>query len=193
MRARLGPRVLARDQGDGTAAVLLCVLGFGSGGRTAKADKLIMNPSRTAADARPLLLVLEGDAAVRDSLKFSLEAEEFEVRAYASPDELLKDEDLPRNICLIVHYHLNRLNHMARVNGLDVIAKLRERRTSMPALLMTGRPDETLRQRASAAGVPIVEKPLQGTELTQCLRALLKAPADPSAEEPRSRSDINAR
>ena len=119
------------------------------------------------AEAKPILLILEGDFAVRDSLKFSLEVEGFDVRAYASPDELLNDNCLPASSCLIAHYHLPTMN------GLNVIAKLRERRNSMPALLMTGRPNATIRKRASAAGIAVVEKPIRGTELIDYIHKLL--------------------
>ena len=119
------------------------------------------------ADAKHILLVLEGDSAVRDSLKFSLEVEGFEVRAYASPDELLNDNSLPASSCLIIHYHLPTMS------GLDVIAKLRERRNSMPALLMTGRPNANIRKRASAAGIALFEKPIRGTELIDFIHKLL--------------------
>ena len=88
--------------------------------------------------------------AVRDSLKFSLGVEGFEVRAYASPDELLNDNSLPASGCLIAHYHLPTMN------GLEVIAKIRARRNSMPALLMTGRPNANIRKRALAAGIRFV-------------------------------------
>jgi two-component system, LuxR family, response regulator FixJ len=132
------------------------------GGDTAKARRF-----RPMADGKHILLVLEADSAVRDSLKFSLEVEGFEVRAYASPDELLNDNDLPEFGCLIAHYHLPTMN------GLDVITKLRERRNSMPALLMTGRPNAIIRERASAAGIAVFEKPVRGTELIDYIHKIL--------------------
>ena len=126
-----------------------------------------MDQFRAAAEAKRLLLVLDDDPAVRDSLEFSLGIEGFDVRVYASPTELLNDNSLPSfSSCLIVDYH------MPGMNGLDVIAKLRERRSSMPAILMTGLPDAKLRQRASAAGVLFVEKPIRGTALIECVHAL---------------------
>src|SRR5271166_2164824 len=128
----------------------------------AKARRLV-----AMADAKHVLLVLEADSAVRDSLKFSLEVEGFEVRAYASADELLNDNNLPEFGCLIAHYHL------PTTNGLDVITKLRERRNSMPALLMTGRPNAIIRERASAAGIAVFEKPVRGTELIDYIHKLL--------------------
>jgi two-component system, LuxR family, response regulator FixJ len=120
-----------------------------------------------------VLLIVEGDFAVRDSLKFSLETEEFDVRAYATADELLSDDSLPAASCLIVHYNL------PKVNGLDVIAALRERGYAMPALLMTGLPSALVRKRAADAGVALVEKPFQGTELIDCIHKLLDGHSKP--------------
>jgi two-component system, LuxR family, response regulator FixJ len=135
-------------------------------------SKAIMDQSRAAADAKHVLLVLDDDPAVRDSLKFSLGIEGFDVRVYASPNELLNDNSLPAfSSCLIVDYH------MPAMNGLDVIAKLRERRNSILAILMTGLPNANLRQRASAAGVVLVEKPIRGTALIECIHALLDGQA----------------
>jgi two-component system response regulator FixJ len=109
-------------------------------------------------------LVLDDDAAVRNSLKFSLEIEGFEVRDYASANELLDDNSLPALSCLIVDYH------MPDMNGLDVIARLREKRERLHAILVTGHPDVSIRERAAAIGVPLIEKPIQGSALTDCIQ-----------------------
>ena len=103
-------------------------------------------------DAKHLLLVLDDDAAVRDSLKFLLEVEGFKVRTFASPDELLNDSELPGSGCLIVDYQ------MPVMNGLDVVAKLRQRQNPMPAILITAHPDAKIHERASAAGVTLIKK-----------------------------------
>ena len=126
-----------------------------------------MNQFDTAAGSRRTVLVLDDDSAVRDSLKFSLEIEGFEVRTYASPMDLLNDEALLAASCLIVDYH------MPTMNGLDVVARLRNRRRSMPAILVTSHPDSGIRERAVAAGVVLVEKPFRGAFLMDCIRAAL--------------------
>jgi DNA-binding response OmpR family regulator len=58
------------------------------------------------------------------------------------------------------------------MNGLDLILEMR-RRSSLPALLVTGRVSEAIRKRASNAGVSVVVKPFLGTELTDRIRELL--------------------
>jgi len=128
-----------------------------------------MSHSRAIAGVKHVLAVLDNDSDVRDSLKFWLGIEGFEVRTYASPAELFNDDKVPDFECLIVDYHL------PRTNGLDVIAKLRERRSSVPAILMTVHCDGDLRQRASTAGAILVEKPFEGTVLIEWIRTLLEA------------------
>ena len=66
-----------------------------------------------------LVIIVEDDRAVRDSLKFSLEVEGFAVRAYPDAEHLLAEERLPDFDCLIVD------QNMPRMNGLDLISSLR--------------------------------------------------------------------
>jgi FixJ family two-component response regulator len=124
-----------------------------------------MNQFDGAAASKRIVLVLDDDAAVRDSLKFSLEIEGFVVRTYSSAEDMLNDELLLVANCLIVDYH------MPEMTGLEVVARLRDRRSSMPAILVTGRSDANIRGRAAAAGIALIEKPFRGTSLIDCVLA----------------------
>ncbi len=106
-----------------------------------------------------VVIVIDDDPAVRHSLKFSLEIEGFTVRSYATGPELLSDGDLAFCSCLIVD------QNMPGMSGLDLIALLRARHVSAPAILITTHPSLWLRERAQKAGIPIVEKPLLGNAL----------------------------
>jgi two-component system response regulator FixJ len=106
-----------------------------------------------------VVIVVDDDLAVRNSLKFSLEIEGLAVRSYATGAELLRAGDLALCSCLIID------EKMPGMSGLDLIAQLRERRIVAPAILITSHPSLSLRQRAEKADVPIVEKPLLGSEL----------------------------
>ena len=127
---------------------------------------IVIQPCSTDNAGR-VLLVLDDDAAVREFLKFSLEIEGFEVRDYASAHELLDDNSLPAFSCLIVDYH------MPEMSGLEVIDRLREKRKRLHAILITGHPDQSIRDGAAAVGVPIVEKPFQRGALTDCIHKML--------------------
>ena len=110
------------------------------------------------------ILVLDDDTAVRNSLKFSLEAEGFLVQVYADPSELLNEDTLPASSCLIVNYN------MPAMNGLEFVARLRERHASIPVILATGHLSENIRRRAPTAGVWMIEKPFLGTRLFDCVQ-----------------------
>jgi two-component system response regulator FixJ len=114
--------------------------------------------------ANRLVVVVDDDPAVRNSLKFSLEVEGFTVRDYSSANELLREAEIADAGCLVIDYHL------AEMNGLEVLNRLRERCVAAPAILITSHPSASVRQRAAAAGVAIVEKPLLGNALVEGIR-----------------------
>ena len=88
-----------------------------------------------------VVIVLDDDLAVRNSLKFSLEIEGFTVRSYATGAELLGAGDLTACGCLVVD------QHMPGMSGLDLIDMLRSRHFSAPAILITGDPSPSARAR----------------------------------------------
>jgi two-component system, LuxR family, response regulator FixJ len=109
--------------------------------------------------ARSVVVVVDDDPAVRNSLKFSLEIEGFVVRVYADAGELLNTGELPFCNCLVVDQQLPGMS------GLDLIAALRKRDVDAPAILITSQPTVAVSERAAKTDVPIVEKPLLGNAL----------------------------
>jgi FixJ family two-component response regulator len=97
-------------------------------------------------------------------LKFSLELEGFAVRAYASGAELLDAGDLADCSCLVVD------QRMPGMSGMELIARLRERKVLTPAVLIVSHLNGALRARAAKELVPIVEKPLLGNGLLDRIR-----------------------
>ena len=122
---------------------------------------------RELGPAAPILLLVDDDAAVLNSLKFCLEIEGFEVKLYANGEDLLNEPELPRFGCLVLDYHIRDMT------GLELLAKLRSRGVDLPAIMITGHPGLPLRRYAAAAGVAIVEKPLLGNRLTDAICAAL--------------------
>jgi len=124
----------------------------------------MMLAQAAAPVANRLVLVIDDDPAVRNSLKFSLEVEGFTVRDYSSANELLRESEIVDAGCLVIDYHLPEMN------GLEVLNRLRQRRVAVPAILITSHPSAFVRRRAAEAGVAIVEKPLLGNALVEGIR-----------------------
>jgi two-component system response regulator FixJ len=123
-----------------------------------------MNLSRHQPTCRGTVVVVDDDPAVCNSLKFSLEIEGFAVRLYESGSELLSELTLPDCSCLVVD------ENMPGIGGLDLIAKLRERRIAAPAILIASDLNTALARRAASVSVPIVEKPLLNDALLDLVR-----------------------
>jgi FixJ family two-component response regulator len=66
--------------------------------------------------------------------------------------------------------------HLPGMNGLDLLARLRERNIRLPAILITTHPSAAIRNQAASAGVRLVEKPLLSDTLFEGIRAALGEP-----------------
>jgi CheY-like chemotaxis protein len=115
----------------------------------------------------PMIVIVDEDASLRHSLRFSLAVEGFAVRTYATAGELLSAADLPERGCLVIDYNLPDMT------GLELVARLRMRNVELPAILITTNPTGILRRRAEQAGVRMVEKPLLGDSLVNGIQAAL--------------------
>lgn len=123
-----------------------------------------MTPKALPLVPQPVVAVVDDDPAVCNSLKFSLELEGFRVRTYGGAAELLRAADLAACNCFVVD------QKMPSMSGLELIAKLRDRRIAAPAILIISAPSDALSARAAKANVPIVEKPFLGNTLLERIR-----------------------
>lgn len=126
-----------------------------------------MHSHSVSISSRDLVLVIDDDPAVLNSLKFSLEVEGFAVSVFHSSEELLDGPPVPEAACLVVDYKLPDMD------GLALVAELRRRNVSLPAILITSNPPAAVRRRAEDAGLIIVEKPLLGNALAEAIRHAL--------------------
>ena len=88
------------------------------------------NPGASGTE-RNLVVVVDDDEAVRDSLRFSFVIEGFAVRAFSSGQQLLAETSLPAGDCFVVD------QNMPGMSGLDLISTLRARNLTAPAILIT--------------------------------------------------------
>nr|WP_243373890.1 response regulator [Microvirga solisilvae] len=118
------------------------------------------------------VIVVDDDAAVRQSLKFALELEGMNVRLYESGAELLAEQNLPEDGCLVVDYY------MPSMNGVELMDRLRRRLVKLPAILITARITDDMRKRAARSGFrQVIEKPLEDSTLLDSIRGALGTPA----------------
>ena len=116
------------------------------------------------ASSKSIVAVVDDDAAVRNSLKFSLEIDGFVVRTYAGAEELLRASDLGTCQCLVVD------QDMPRMAGLELVAALRKQGLEVPAVLISGHVTPAVTRQAVAAGIPVIEKPFLGNRLIELIR-----------------------
>ena len=76
--------------------------------------------------SNPIVLVVDDDPAVCNSLKFALGLEGYRVRAFSDAAALLKAEDLPHSRCLVIDLKLPGMD------GLELLDELRRRNVTAP-------------------------------------------------------------
>jgi two-component system, LuxR family, response regulator FixJ len=119
--------------------------------------------------ARGPVCIVDDDIAVCDSLSVLLETHGFAVLTYASGAEFLEDDRRRAAKCLVID------QHMPGLDGLDVVGKLQRDGVSLPAILITGRLDAGIAQRAGALGVrAVMEKPFPVAQLVDLVGSCLQ-------------------
>lgn len=115
-----------------------------------------------------VVLVVDDDLAVRESLKFALELEGLEVHACACGADLLAHPQLLNAACLVIDYQ------MPGMDGFEVLNALKTCNCHVPVILITGNATVALRRRAALAGIRhVVEKPLLDSALIESIADVL--------------------
>jgi FixJ family two-component response regulator len=119
------------------------------------------------------IYMVDDDDAVRDSLTLLLESHGFDVASFASAAEFAAAYKPNGRACLILDQHLPGMT------GLDFLASRQGTGLRLPVILITGGPDQRIRDRATALGVAaFFEKPVtEGPLLAAITRALGMASA----------------
>lgn len=112
------------------------------------------------------ITLVEDDVSLLNALGFALEADGYAVSPYTTATEALELAE-PAD-CLVVDLKL------PDIDGLTLIARLRERGVVAPAILITTHPDDRCRRSAAEADVEILEKPLMGPELHRRIDAAIE-------------------
>ena len=122
------------------------------------------------ADRRKLVMVVDDDQAVRDSLQFALRLEGFCVHVHSGGVALLDDPGLKRAGCVILG------DRMRQMDGFTLLQRLQARDPDLASIMLTSHATPTMRARAAAAGVrKVLEKPLLENTLVDDIRAIFGA------------------
>ena len=117
-----------------------------------------------------LVVVVDDDESVRESLPHLLRELGFAARAFASAEEFLASGLAGQARCLILDIA------MAGMSGPDLQQELSRRRYAIPIVFITAHEDEFVRMRVLAAGaVECLFKPFSGKALRDAVDTALRA------------------
>jgi two-component system, LuxR family, response regulator FixJ len=129
--------------------------------------------------------LIDDDAAVRDAVGLLLRTEGFKVAPYDSALAFLKSASARAEGCVVTDVR------MPEMNGIELIAKMKEERISIPVVVLTAHADVPLAVEAMKLGaVDLLEKPFEDEALIAAINAALERR---NAEESRSRESNEIR
>jgi two-component system response regulator FixJ len=100
-----------------------------------------------SSTATPVVYVVDDDTDVLGSLRFLLETDGFDVRTFRSGATLLNGIVSGEVDCFVIDYK------MPNMNGIELAGRLRKRDIDTPIILITGYPDGSIEEKATAAGI----------------------------------------
>ncbi|AOB31008.1 MULTISPECIES: response regulator transcription factor [Bordetella] len=120
------------------------------------------NPSST-------VFIVDDDEAVRDSLRWLLEANGYRVRAYASAESFLEDYDPNQVGVLIADVR------MPGMSGLELQEQLIARKAPLPIVFITGHGDVPMAVTTMKKGaIDFLEKPFNESDLREIVARMLE-------------------
>ena len=129
--------------------------------------------------------IVDDDDAVRDSLKWLLEASNYHVELYDSGESFIAKYD-PNTIAVLV------LDiRMPGMSGLEVQEHLLQRKADIPIIFVTGHGDVTMAVQAFKAGaVDFIEKPYDQNALKALIERMLEVARTRHIESERRKISI---
>ncbi len=118
---------------------------------------------------RGTVYVVDDDEAVRDSVQWLLEGQDFRVRCFESAEVFLARYD-PREVaCLIVDIRMDGMS------GLELQDRLLERKSPLPVAFITGHGDVPLAVDTMKKGaMDFIQKPFKAEDLVPLVERMLE-------------------
>jgi FixJ family two-component response regulator len=121
------------------------------------------------------IFIVDDDTAVRNSLKFLLEAEGLESEDFASGSEFIGSGRPGKEDCIILDVQ------MPGMSGLDVLARLKREGSTSPVIIATSMPSPDTTMRAYTQGAfRVLDKPFDSDALLGAVHEALKEAHKPA-------------
>ena len=115
-----------------------------------------------------LISVVDDDESFRFAIVGSLRSLGYAARGFASGEEFIAANGAASCDCLITDIH------MRGMSGIDLVKLLHAQGSTVPTIMITGRPEPGLETKAAALGtVCLLRKPFETDALIHCLEKAL--------------------
>jgi FixJ family two-component response regulator len=116
-----------------------------------------------------LVVGVDDDFRLRESLKSLVESAGYAAAVYASAEEFLQSGSLARANCLVTDVR------MPGMDGVELQRRIRLERSELPVIFISAHQDDEARQRALDEGaIRFLYKPFDGAELLSAIEVALK-------------------
>jgi FixJ family two-component response regulator len=113
--------------------------------------------------------IVDDDESVRTALSRLMRSAGIESRAYESSERFLEQVRNEGNACILVDMT------MPRMNGMELIARLKEKGIAFPVIALSARDDDEIRQMAKDLGVRFfLRKPVDDQALIDAINWVVK-------------------
>lgn len=110
--------------------------------------------------AKQLVIVVDDDSQIRESLESLLKSAEFKAVAFSSANDVLSSGLLPEASCLITDVR------MQGIQGIELQRRLQREYPALPVIIITAHRDERIRQSVMSDGAAFFfYKPFDPTDL----------------------------
>jgi FixJ family two-component response regulator len=128
-------------------------------------------PSRAeliVQNQQPMIAIVDDDESVREAVRGLMRSTGLAAEAFASAEDFLSSPHLGRAACVVADIN------MPGMSGIDLHHHLAAFSKTIPTILITAYPNDSVRSRALGAGVVgYLIKPFSDDDLLDCVRSAI--------------------